>query len=417
MTRRTRRSRPLCTFARVLARALLLSVLPWAAGSASAQVAVLRVDPAAETLCQDLELALAEFGIAPDPGYFAEAQRRGLDPSSDEALTLLTPPLQVQLAVVPQASDARSVTVEFRDGTSGAPLGTARIPFERGALGTRGSRLLIDRVRELLAARADTAQPPPLQSDAPAEPEAEPDAEAEPESEPEADGDEHETGLIARAYTGIGLGTRDLEWPSSGEMRVVETGAFVAVEAGAAFALALSDALALGPELVYQTSLDHEIDEEHIAGETQHMGIRAHRFEALLSLTVGVGKSRNFRIAPALGYGVRALHPEVHHLLTPSYSLTGPLVRITLRIPFGDSLALRLAPELQYLLVGDALEELGVSSSGFAFGGDAALELTLSTHLAIELTFRQANAIMSSALGPDSTDVERFASLRVVWRP
>jgi hypothetical protein len=404
MTGGRHRYRSLCALLRALA--LLCG---WAAAGsvASAQVAVLRVDPAAEALCADLELVLAEFGITPDPGHFAEAQQRGLDPSSDEALTMLTPPLQVQLAVVPQSSDARSVTVEFRDGASGASLGSAVVPLERGVIGQRGGLALIAQVRERLEAGAGTAT-----FDAPPE-DVDPDAHAE----PEAEGAEHPKSLVARAHAGIGLGTRDLEWPSSGERRAVQTGAFVAVEVGAALALALSEAVSLGPELAYQTSLDHEIEELHIAGESQVMRIRAHRFEAMLALTFGLGESRGFRITPALGYGVRALHPEVHHLLTPSYSLTGPLARVTLRIPFGSSLALRLGPELQYLSVGDALEELGMESSGIAFGGDAALELALMAELATELTFRQAHAVMSSSLGDDSTDVERFVTLRLVWQP
>jgi hypothetical protein len=408
----TRRRVPSSALARRLACALCACAI-WAAigSAASAQVAVPRIEPTAEPLCADLELALAEFGIAPDRGYFDEARRRGLDPGSDQALTLLTPPLQAQLAVVPVASDGASVTVDFRDGASGAGLGTAAIPLERGALGDRGSRALIAQVRELLAAGAGSSQPPDTGF---VEPAAE---EEDGEGENGAEGAEDELGLLARAYAGIGLGTRNLDWPSSGETRAVQTGAFVAVEVGAAFAFALSEALALGPQLAYQTSLAHEIEETHIAGEAQRMDLRAHRFEALLALTIGFGESRRFRIAPALGYGVRALHPEVHHLLTPSYSLTGPVARVTVRIPFGDSLALRLAPEVQIVAVGDALEELGVEGSGIAFGGDAALELALFAHFATELAFRQAHAVMHSSLGGDSTDIERFATLRVVWQP
>lgn len=389
------------------------------ASSAAAQVTVLRVDPSAEPLCADIESALAEFGVAADPGYFAEAQRRGLDPASEEAMALLTPPLQVQLAIVPLASNARSVTVEFRDGPSGASLGRADISLRRGSLAARGQRVLAAEVQQRLAA-ANVAPPPPAEPVREADAAASDETDAAASDEADADGqtvDSAEVGLLGRVHAGIGVGMRELTWPEAGEMRAVESGAFLAVEVGAAFALALSDAVSLGPEFAYQTSLDHEIEETHIAGETQPMGLRAHRFEALLALTFRLGESRKFWIAPALGYGVRALHPEVHHLLTPSYSLTGPVARLTLRIPFGDMFALRLAPEVQLLSVGDALEELGVESSGIAFGGDAALELALSTHFATELAFRQAHAVMSSSLGADSTDVERFATLRLVWQP
>jgi hypothetical protein len=68
-------------------------------------------------------------------------------------------------------------------------------------------------------------------------------------------------------------------------------------------------------------------------------------------------------------------------------------------------------------MVGYALEELGVASSGFAIGGDAAFELVLGESLSLELSYRQAHAIMSAALGGGASDVERFTTLRAVWTP
>jgi hypothetical protein len=208
---------------------------------------------------------------------------------------------------------------------------------------------------------------------------------------------------------------RDVEWPEAGETFAVESGAFVAVDVGAAFALALDEDLAVGAELVYQTSLDHEVDETHVAGATETIGLRAHRFGALLALRIG--SARGFHVAPGLGAAARALHPEVHHLLTPSYTLAGPVARIAVRIPFGDSVALRLVPEAQWFGVGDALQELGVESSGFAIGGDASLTIALGAALALELSYRQSHAIMSSTDGDGATDVERFTTARAVWTP
>jgi hypothetical protein len=245
----------------------------------------------------------------------------------------------------------------------------------------------------------------------------EPPAVAAPAREEDMPAEDDVLSVLGRVHAGLGVGTRDLEWPTQGETLAVQTGAFIAVELGATVAIALSNAVALGPEFAYQTSLDHEVKEEHISGQAQTIAIRAHRFEGLLAVTFRFGERGGFRITPALGYGVRNLRPEVHHLLIPSYSLAGPLARVTLRIPLAESVALRLGPELQYVLVGDELEEHGVESNGLAFGGDAALELALSASVAVELTFREAHALMRSALGTDSADVERFTTVRLVWQP
>jgi len=388
--------------------------------SAGAQVVVLRVDPAAEAMSQQLEAALSELGLMPDPGYFMEARRQGLDPTSDQALSLLTPPAGAQLAVVPRAEDSRSVVVEFRDGRSGASLGTTTLPLVRGALRRAGRNALRAEVNARLSGPFATAPAPRDVGAAPAPrgesafvPEGEIGA-AAPDDQAVAEG-ESETGLRLRAFVGAGLGTRDLEWPVPGETHAVETGGFLAVEIGTAFALELDAELALGAELVYQTSLDNQLEETHIAGASDTIQVRTHRFAAVLELIIGADDG--VRVAPGLGYGVRALHPEVHHLRTPSYSLTGPLARVALRIALGESVALRLVPEAQWLTVGDALEALGVASSGISIGGDAALELILGRGLALELSYREAHAILSSSLGDGASDVERFTTLRAVWTP
>jgi hypothetical protein len=401
----------------------VLGLLGWLALAASvqavlgcsracAQVVVLRIDPAAEAMSQQLEGALSQFGLVPDPGYFMEAQRQGLDPASDQALTMLTPPAGAQLAVVPRAEDAQSVVVEFRDGGSGASLGTTTLPLRRGVLRGAGREALAAEVNARLSGQDGTE--PAASGDAGSQADSEPGAAADEDRGALAEG-ESETGLRLRAFAGAGLGTRRLEWPTPSERRAVETGGYVAVEIGTAFALELDPELAFGSELVYQTSLDNQLEETHIAGATDTIQVRTHRFAAVLELIIGAHDG--VRVAPGLGYGVRALHPEVHHLLTPSYSLTGPLARIALRIAFGESVALRVVPEAQWLMVGDALEALGVASSGISLGGDAALELVLGGGLTLELSYREAHAIMSSSLGKSASDVERFATLRAVWTP
>ena len=395
----------------LLLATLLLALLAQAAlrpAAAAAQVVVLRVDPAAESLCEMLEGALSDFGLIADPGHFAEAQRRGLDPSGDEALATLTPLLNVQLAVVPQSANPTAALVEFRDGRSGASLGTASIPLDDGGLSSKGRDVLRAEVAQRLGLAPQGGAPPPVQPEpVPGAPggQASPAVEEASGSEPDA--------LRMRVYGGAGMGTRTLEWPMAGERIAVETGAYAAVELGASLAFALGESVTLGPEFNYQTSLDHEITEMHVAGVPETMGIRSHHFDALLVPTFHFGADNGWYLAPAFGYGVRNLRPDVHHLLTPSSSIAGPLVRLELRIAFGASVGLRLAPEAQWVLVGDELEELGIESSGLGFGGNAALEIAISDAIWIELTYREAHASLPSSQGDDATDVERYVTARL----
>jgi hypothetical protein len=136
----------------------------------------------------------------------------------------------------------------------------------------------------------------------------------------------------------------------------------------------------------------------------------------VLAATIRFGSSHSWYIAPALGYGVRSLRAEIHQLLTPSYSLGGPLGRVTLRVPFGDDVGLRIGPEVQWLSVGAALRELNVESSGIGLGGDAALEIAIAKRLSLEFTFREAHAILSSSerKGASASDAERFITARLV---
>jgi hypothetical protein len=210
------------------------------------------------------------------------------------------------------------------------------------------------------------------------------------------------------------MGTRSLDWPRHGERNAVATGAFVALDLGASFAIATSDAFSIGPQFLYQTSLDAHVTEMHIAGASQSLKVRAHRFEALLAPTFRFGSQHDWYLLPAVGFGVRDLQPGVHHLLTPSYSLAGPLLRLTLRIPLGSAVGLRLGPEAQWLHVGKALHDLGVNSSGKSFGAEAALEIAVSHGIALELALREAHALLPSSQGAQATDVERFATARLI---
>jgi hypothetical protein len=375
--------------------------------SAHAQTAVLRVDPAAEALCAAVEQQLTDAQLVRDPGYFAEARSLGLAPAADATLEVITPLLGLRLAVVPLSADDHKVNVDFRDGRSGASLGMVGIPLENGLFGELGRSALRREVFQRLGG-APPAQPPAAEGD-------ELGGEVGGEVADDASAPS-ESSMSVDAAIGFGVGTRELEWPADGQAQRVETGMFAAYELAARFAWRLSESVELGPELVYQSSLSHELEETHTAAPKETVGVRSHRFAGLLALTFRLGDSGTFSIAPALGYGARSLRPDVHHLLTPSYSLAGPIIRLAIGIGFGENVSLSLAPEAQLIVVGDELEEEGIDPSGIALGGEAELRVSVSQAVAIGLTFRQSHALLTAGAG-SATDVERFITMRLRWTP
>jgi hypothetical protein len=385
--------------------ALALALALSAATAARAQVAVLRIDPEAEAVCRDVEAALQGVGVVPDPGYLNEARQQDVDPASDSALELITPLLQLKLAVVPMSVDDTSIEVEYRDGRTGARLGTARIPREQGKLGARGrEQLRSDVVGHLGAVIEGNAAPAADES------------EGEESVEQEEPGDDAPRTIEARVHAGVGVGMRDVEWTRGGQAERVELGAFPAVDLGLSLSFRLSEGLSLVPALAYQSSLFfQEVEEPRMAAPSEKTAVRAHRFAATVGLELRLGGARSLSITPALGLGVRNLRPEVHHLSTPAYSLAGPLAVIGIFVPLGDSVALRIAPEAQYVFVGEGLREREVESTGLSLGGEASIAIELLEPLALELAYREAHALLTSLDGT-AGDVERFITLRAVGK-
>jgi hypothetical protein len=379
---------------------------------ARAQVAVLRIDPEAEEVCRDVEAALDGVGLVPDPGYLSEAREQGVDPASDAALELITPLLRIKLAVVPMYADDQNIQLEYRDGRNGARLGNAAIPHERGKLGQRGrAQVRQDVVTHLGTVLSGDAEP----SDETGEPAAQEEGAAQGEDVAvESEAPDAPRALRVRVHAGVGLGTRDVDWTADGRAERVDMGAFPAFDLGLSFAFRLSESIAIAPRIEYQSSLAfHEVEETRMAAPSDRVGVRAHRFAAVLALPILVGGEGSVSIAPALGLGIRNLRPEVHHLSTPAYSLAGPLAQLALAIPFSATVALRLVPEAQWLFVGEGLRERDVADTGVSVGGEAALTVGVMDALSIELSYREAHALLSSPDG-DAGDVERFVTLRAV---
>jgi hypothetical protein len=381
---------------------------------ARAQVAVLRIDPEAEEVCRDVEAALNGVGLVADPGYLSEAREQGVDPASDTSLELITPLLQIKLAVVPLYVDDGSIQLEYRDGRNGARLGTAGVPRERGKLGPRGrAQIKREVVTHLGTVLSGSAEP----ADAQLDPVNESGDTAALELDAAAEGGEapdKPRALRIRIHAGMGLGTRDVDWTADGRAERVALGAFPAFDLGLSLAFRLSDAVALAPRVDYQSSLAfHEVEEARMAAPADRVGVRAHRFAAVLALPILFDGESSASIAPALGLGIRNLRPEVHHLSTPAYSLAGPLAQLELSIPMGDAVALRVMPEAQWLFVGEGLHERDVNDTGLSLGGELALTIEVLDALSVELSYREAHALLSSLDG-SAGDIERFVTLRAV---
>jgi hypothetical protein len=398
-----------------MTRALFI-LLAWLAPAlASAQVAVLRIDPQAEPFARELEAELKGVGLVADPGYLQEARAQAVDPTSDAALEMITPLLQLKLAVVPLFADANGIQLEYRDGGSGARLAKARIERDTTGLTANGREQLRRQVVTFLGRAIERTTPPPpppaddTRDEAPADPAL---GDVEPERFSEAGAVEPPVRL--RVHAGLGLGMRAAEWPRDGERQRVELGAFAAYDLGLGLAFALTDSLALVPTLAYQSALAYQkVQEPRVGAPADEAFVRAHRFAAVLGLALRLGGPGSLTITPALGFGVRNLRPEVHHLSTPAYSLSGPLVQLGVRLPLGERLALQLVPEAQWLLVGEGLRERGVEGSGVGLGGEATFGFELYSALMLELAYRQAHALLSGA-NASASDVERFFTLRAV---
>lgn len=397
---------------------LLVAIMASSAGAQQGGVVVFRIEPGAEALCSQVEQALSSLPLVPDPGYYEEAGRRGLDPASPQAMAELTPLVGVDLAVVPVGADATGMDVAFIDGRTGQSRGEISVPLSSGMLGAAGQRQLLQETRARLSAGGGGAAPGPAPGGATpggtggGYGAAEVDEEEEDEEEGGAD---DETPIEVRIAAGAGMGTRSVEWATPSGRSAVDLGAFPALDIGASLWFG-DEGFALGTEVVYQSSFGHEVDEVHEGGSARPMAIRSHRVGIGLTPELRFGDDdKGVRLGLSVGYGVRSLRPAVHHLLTPDFSIGGPTARLVLHIPIGDDVVLALAPEGQLLMqVSDEFQELGVQGSGIAFGGDASLQIHLDGAFHMELTYRESHASLGSSLGDSASDVERYATARLL---
>ena len=212
----------------------------------------------------------------------------------------------------------------------------------------------------------------------------------------------------------MGFGMREFGLPEDNVVNRTETGMFPAAGAGFELDHELSDALVLGLLLRYQTSLGLGLIEEHTDGSEHPIDARTHHIEIALAPTLHFDDAARWGLCLSLGYGIAGFRP-IAHLVTPGFSLAGPHLRAQLQAPLvPDRLRLRIGPEGQWVAhVGQELKDRGVDSSGFAVGGEAALELSLGEHWMVHAAYREMRSFIGTSQSESFEDVARFVTARV----
>lgn len=428
------------------------------AGTASAQGRIMILpDPrVAEGVREQVSDALSEFNQVGVDSYVQAANAKSLDPLSDEAFSRALPRDQVDVAVI-LVPARRVLTMVLRSGRDGSVLSKHPLRPRRGSLRRRALKTIPRFVREAMAElppasvgrgagasneeyASDVLEEAPASvedddvvADTPAVEddiveddeeqdnlgeelsEAEDDFDAAPDSDSAQDEQERRL-LRLHVDLGTGLASRTLEFPIEAGAGSLAVGPSAAFDIGMEAAYTPPSAISWGIQLRYQTTVGARVDGQPIGGVERPMGIRSARFEALFVPTLEL--SEVVRLKLGLGYGLRGLRTDVHEqnsptehdLQIPSYTLAGPVARLTLVLALGDSVALSLAPEAQLLVsVGSDLTRRGVGGGGFAFGGVASLVVRMSQLLSVYAALRQAQALVAGGSGrTDVTDGERY---------
>jgi len=301
--------------------------------------------------------------------------------------------------------------------------------------------------------------PPPVDWDAESAPAAEPEPEpepeprrrrrrrrAEPEPEPEIEIEEEELddeedyedeedleeSASTRAYmarqwgfdvtAGVGFGQRTAAVPmETGEGRFASS-PFPAIAAAVNVWLRPGEesSLRLGLGTRYYTSVGLQAQDQRADGTTRTVDTRAQDLAIGLNVNFPLADSiRAVRMDIEAGWGFRMLDSELP-LSMPTYTLSGPYGRLGLFFPIGDEgpLVLGVVPEVGHVSsVSEEVVQAGAVSDGFIVGVEAQVRLSLIPELDVDLIYRESHAFLSSEREGDMSDIERFGTIRVTYRP
>ena len=213
---------------------------------------------------------------------------------------------------------------------------------------------------------------------------------------------------------GLGAGSRELDLPRDGVVYQVRSGLFPAVELGFELSHDLSQDFTLGLLARYQTSLGLALVEKLTDGSEHSRSTRSHHLELGLAPTLRLDAQGRWALAAAVGFHVSELDPEAH-LITPSYFMSGPFLRVELQLPLAsDRVRLRIGPEAQWIAqVGRELLDRGIRAGGLGAGGSATLELALARHWTVAASYRELRSWLDSSQASSFVDVSRFVTARL----
>jgi hypothetical protein len=373
----------------------------------SVLVVALRDTP--DTLVYDVESFLGEAcQVVDSSDYYREARSRGLPPESTEAMSQILPGLlpDLDLVVVVGAnrpSRATLVSLAYHDH-HGFQILEEEHPIQ-GNMMTDASRARV--LAEVRLGLAVITRP------AGGLTELSPDVVAPP---PEA-----LPGLAVHVavQAGAGLGTREMSLDTPNGVVGLDTSLFPS--AGVQLSLDVEPVargqLTLGADAEYLTSFALTSADRRIDGTVRETASRSQRITADARLHYRVEPSLDaVSLGLSLGWSALSFSSEAPVSL-PDSTLQGPVLSLSMIVPVAARLlTFTLAPEAQWIVdVGSGLSAIGVGSTGAAIGGHARIRLRLLDELFADLTYRESHAFLELVTGRGGIDVERFATLRLVY--
>lgn len=218
---------------------------------------------------------------------------------------------------------------------------------------------------------------------------------------------------------GSGVGQRYVRVPTRLGAHDIEAGFFPVLDVLLAGEFEASRRTIFGAQAHYQTSVGLSARATPPAGAPQETALRSHHVDFGVIGGMRFGES-SASVSARLyaGWAFRGLR-SVIDIDVPPFTLHGPWVRPELRVPFGSSgIVLRLSPELFVVsYVTSELRHFGATSGvGLAFGGEAAVEVSLNRRFDLTLEYRESRATLSTAWSEKMKDNERFATVRLALK-
>jgi hypothetical protein len=361
-----------------------------------------------DTLVYDVETFLGEACQVMDSSdYYREARSRGLPPESAEAMAQILPELHPELDLVVvvganRRTRATLVSLAYHDRHGFQILEEEH--SIRGNMMTEQARVRV--LSEVRLGLAVITRPEgglrELGGGVAPTPEVAP-------------------GLAVHVavQAGAGFGTREISLDTQNGVVGLDTAFFptAGVQLSVDVEPTARGQLTLGADAEYLTSFALTSADRRIDGTIRETASRSQRIAAGVRLHHRVEPSLDaVSLGVGLAWSALSFSSEAPVSL-PDSTLQGPLLSLSVIIPVAERLfTFVLAPEAQWIVdVGSGLSAIGVDSTGASVGGSARARLRLLDELFVELTYRESHAFLGTASGRGGGDVERFATLRLVY--